>query len=402
MPNLVGTRWNQNGGSTVVTWSIADAGLPGVRETFETNRSDFTTAIDATFTYDAEQVLQQAFAAWERIANIDFVQVVDQGERIGSGFGADIRVSFGQLDGAAGDTLGLAYFPANGIFAPAGDILFDAEETAFFANKSRFLSVSTHEIGHSIGLDHITTVNALMNPRISAATAPLADDIEGARQIYGANTSNIGAIQLNNRQPDLDILTKHDGLRVIGTSAANDIRGGKGGETLIGAGGADMLMGRGGRDEIKGGGGQDQIAGGGGADMLYGGGNKDVLLGNGGADMMVGGGNSDTIFGGGGTDAIMGNGGADILEGGGGNDTLTGGGGADRFVFAALKGRDVITDFKPGMDLIDFSDHGGVDGLRDLRLTSTSGNTIISDGGSGRIVLEDVDRGDLDAGDFIF
>jgi Ca2+-binding RTX toxin-like protein len=51
-----------------------------------------------------------------------------------------------------------------------------------------------------------------------------------------------------------------------------------------------------------------------------------------------------------------GNAGNNVLTGLGGNDTLTGGGGYDTFVFGPGFGKDVITDFSLGKDVVE-SDH---------------------------------------------
>lgn len=65
--------------------------------------------------------------------------------------------------------------------------------------------------------------------------------------------------------------------------------------------------------------------------------------------------------GGSGNDTLIGNEAANRLEGGGGRDTMTGGAGSDVFAFASNgdsapgAGRDVITDFAQGSDVIDFS-----------------------------------------------
>jgi serralysin len=62
-----------------------------------------------------------------------------------------------------------------------------------------------------------------------------------------------------------------------------------------------------------------------------------------------------------GNDMLSGFGGDDVMIGGSGSDTLTGGAGADRFIYLANAdsavgaGRDVITDFAQGSDLIDLS-----------------------------------------------
>ncbi|BCJ90239.1 hypothetical protein IZ6_09740 [Terrihabitans soli] len=94
------------------------------------------------------------------------------------------------------------------------------------------------------------------------------------------------------------------------------------------------------------------------------------LAGHGGDDSITGGGSTDFLFGEAGSDTLNGNGGNDFLNGGAGADTLTGGAGEDRFTVTAgessftlggsggsgsVAGFDVITDFNPALDKIDFS-----------------------------------------------
>lgn len=79
-----------------------------------------------------------------------------------------------------------------------------------------------------------------------------------------------------------------------------------------------------------------------------------------GDDGIAGNAASNRLLGMRGNDALSGDAGDDTLEGGQGGDTLTGGAGADRFAYAALSesggaAPDTITDFAPGLDLIDVS-----------------------------------------------
>jgi Ca2+-binding RTX toxin-like protein len=69
---------------------------------------------------------------------------------------------------------------------------------------------------------------------------------------------------------------------------------------------------------------------------------------------------NDTLNGGAGADTLIGGAGNDTLIGGSGADILTGGLDADRFVFSALGDSapgtpDLVTDFVPGIDIIDLS-----------------------------------------------
>jgi Ca2+-binding RTX toxin-like protein len=70
---------------------------------------------------------------------------------------------------------------------------------------------------------------------------------------------------------------------------------------------------------------------------------------------------------------IAGGDGADTIEGGAGADLLTGGKAADTFVYAHLSdGGDIISDFAPGQDHLDFSD-----------LLAESGGSIVTKAASG-------------------
>lgn len=69
------------------------------------------------------------------------------------------------------------------------------------------------------------------------------------------------------------------------------------------------------------------------------------LLGGSAADLLVGRAGDDTLSGGGGDDT---------LQGGRGDDVLEGGPGADVFVFRPGFGNDVVLDYQPGVDVLDF------------------------------------------------
>ena len=446
MPEFSFTKWgaSQDFGTSggVVTWSLVAAGVGGVNDAFgdiqETGfRSDQTVdAADVITEYDVVAALTEAFQSWQQHADITFVQVEDGGRPVGSGLKADIRIAFGDIDGEFGDTLGVAFFPNTD--ATSGDILFDRDETGFFFDRDQFLSTAAHEIGHSIGLEHISGVQALMNPQVGDITAPVEDDIDGVRQIYGAPTDGINEMRLDADDPDISVFTALDGLRIFGTSGGNAITGGLGDERLIGFAGDDALRGRGGDDVIRGGMGDDMVRGNGGDDRLIGGGNDDFLGGGCGDDFINGGAGADTMRGGGGDDEMRGksgddflaggrgndrmigsagddtlNGGAgddrlfgrsddDVLRGGGGNDLLVGGGGSDLFVFSAGGGNDVIRDFAPGEDLIDLSGLPGIDGLADLDFAASGDDLLIDAGSNVTIRLQNTAEGDIDADDFLF
>lgn len=74
------------------------------------------------------------------------------------------------------------------------------------------------------------------------------------------------------------------------------------------------------------------------------------------------------VTGGAGSDTLVGSPGDDVIEGGPGRDTLSGNGGRDQFVFrTGADGLDTITDFKPGLDKLVFTDL-----LRSVGITSAT------------------------------
>lgn len=89
---------------------------------------------------------------------------------------------------------------------------------------------------------------------------------------------------------------------------------------------------------------------------------NDVITGSSAANVLIGGDGDDFLFGMGGADTLIGGAGNDRLTGGAGRDVMTGGSGNDIFIFTAVSdmgnsasARDVITDFTPGQDKLDFS-----------------------------------------------
>jgi Ca2+-binding RTX toxin-like protein len=190
---------------------------------------------------------------------------------------------------------------------------------------------------------------------------------------------------------------------LIGWGGADSLSGGDGNDTLVGGFGDDTLDGGAGADSLLGGDGDDlyrvdnsgdritEVVGGGtdavesgisytlaafvenltltSATNINGTGNElaNALIGNTGKNVLDGKAGDDTLTGAIGNDTLKGGDGNDTLTGGIGADNLTGGKGADRFVYETVADSgvkankepiDVITDFKPGEDLIDLTAFG--------------------------------------------
>ncbi|HSJ87916.1 MAG TPA: matrixin family metalloprotease [Anaerolineales bacterium] len=132
--------------------------------------------------------IQNAFAAWQAVANIQFVQVNDNGAAFNAaGATGDIRIGAHAFDGPSG-TLAHAYYPPPNGNSAAGDLHFDsAENWSCTTNGTDIAIVALHEIGHSLGLSHEnTTAVAVMDPFYNSSLTGLqSDDISGVESVYG-------------------------------------------------------------------------------------------------------------------------------------------------------------------------------------------------------------------------
>jgi hypothetical protein len=130
------------------------------------------------------------------------------------------------------------------------------------------------------------------------------------------------------------------------------------------------------------------------------------ITGNAKANTLNGTALGERILGLAGADKLSAAGGDDFLFGGTGNDRLMGGGGIDTFVFEAKGGKDFVTDFGSTgeVDIIDLSAIDAIANYRDLirnHLTYKDGDAIITISKTDVITLDDVQKGELFAANFL-
>jgi hypothetical protein len=149
------------------------------------------------------------------------------------------------------------------------------------------------------------------------------------------------------------------------TAGPTVLQGGDAADRFSGRDGDDVLSGGNGADTLFGGAGDDRLDGGFGRNVLHGGEGQDTLDGYIQPDTLLGGVGDDLLRGLAGADTLRGGSGEDTLQGGIGADLLTGGAGADTFLWwntrsttvtdSRVGARDTVTDFRPGVDLLDLS-----------------------------------------------
>lgn len=309
-------------------------------------------------------------------------------------------------------------------YLTAGAFFFDPTRTqAVPSNKTDFMTVMLHELGHALVFNGFLNANGKMPTDtdgkpygttydthifVSNGQAyfggPNVSIVNGGPVLLSAldNTAHLGVDDLmypsiadgaKTYISALDIAIAQDSGVPIATNrgdyivliSGNDLfDGGAGDDSIVGATGNDTLIGNTGNDVILGNQGNDVLHGNQGNDIIAGGQDADLVTGDEGDDFLYGNMGSDTILGGDGNDIIFGGQGDDLITGGSGNDTMSGNLGADRFIFGTGSGADIIVDFNfaqgDRLDLQGQSYTAGTNAGGDVLLTLSGGGTILLSG----------------------
>jgi hypothetical protein len=152
------------------------------------------------------QVMTNGLAAWNaHIQLVSFSAVNDSTAANGDGNGINTVFFSDTVYGEAFEENVLAVATSwsfSGGRKAESDVIFNRNEAwnSYRGNRrsgaTDILRVALHEFGHTLGLDHPDeagqNVDAIMNSRISNRDSLAADDINGARSLYGSGvTSNV-------------------------------------------------------------------------------------------------------------------------------------------------------------------------------------------------------------------
>ncbi len=184
-------------------------------------------------------LFQQVFDRWDSISGLEYQYESNDDGAVFAGFAsrgvlgtrADVRIGGHRIDGNSG-TLAYNFFPA-GNAGWSGDMVIDTDDDFFdnttFNDSRPLRNVVSHEHGHGVGMEHLTSTDTqqLMEPSTTSTPdydGPQYFDILAAQRGYG-DFNEKSNDQLGNDTFDLatDLGSIADGAMFeIGMDAAND------------------------------------------------------------------------------------------------------------------------------------------------------------------------------------
>lgn len=192
-----------NGTAATITWSIVPDGTLLTRDSgVGTASSNLISFMNSTFGGSSSQtnltlqpwfhLFTDSFNRWSQLGGVTYVyeshddKVLLPSSNGQLGVRGDIRIGGYNVDGADG-TLAFTYLPTSG-----SDMVIDTGDGSFFSSSTtnyiNFRNTVMHELGHSFGMEHVTssTSNLLMEPVINTSfDGPQLDEVRGVQYFFG-------------------------------------------------------------------------------------------------------------------------------------------------------------------------------------------------------------------------
>ncbi len=175
---LYGTKWAAAAGTTTITYNFSQQPIA----------FNYTNMLSAT----EQQLVRTAMQAWSNVANVTFKEVTSN---------ADLTFGWDHLTGnkahAYAWTTDYSYSVGAisksvieyNLDAPSTDLVnIDQNHNAGGIDHWSFFQTTLHELGHTLGLDHMSSSSSLMNPVPYTAVVPDSGSIAGVDSLYGAAT----------------------------------------------------------------------------------------------------------------------------------------------------------------------------------------------------------------------
>ncbi|NJC24858.1 matrixin family metalloprotease [Neolewinella antarctica] len=153
-----------------ITYSFQEAGV-----IFNTHSQSevISSTLDLIMVCSAREQVNRALLAWQAVADLVF-------EEVGSTDQSDLRFFAADIEQG-----GLGYPNYDDDFCRnlAGQVIFDVPTGR--QNCDQFYNLALHEIGHALGLGHVSSDNIMSTNFSNDVTELQPGDVAGIRSIYG-------------------------------------------------------------------------------------------------------------------------------------------------------------------------------------------------------------------------
>lgn len=172
---------------TRLTYSLPNDGVYWFKST-----NVLQASLDARLGSSWRTEIAEAVYQWTSVSDLDIAEVPDGAfagdyyvSPVASAPFGDIRI--GGYDFANSQILASAYGPPPDGWSRAGDITVNVGVNWNSGSDIDFRSVILHELGHTLGLDHVTDTQSIMYERYQGVRPSLAPgDIAGIQILFGA------------------------------------------------------------------------------------------------------------------------------------------------------------------------------------------------------------------------